>query len=117
MEAALKAAQDGIGVNKAAELHGIPKSTLKDRVSGRVAHGSKSGPKSYLTSQEETQLADYLLDVSEAGYGKTRKAMVEGIAKEKGVMKSDNKVSVAALSGKAATAFFKKRRLNRCGMY
>ena len=96
MEAALKAVKDGMGVNKAAELHGVPKSTLKDRVSGRVAHGSKPGPKTYLTSQEETQLANYLLDVSEAGYGKTRKqvkAMVEGIAKEKGAMKSDNKVS------------------------
>ena len=54
MEAALKAVQDGIRVNNAAELHGVPKTTLKDRVSGRVARGSKSSPKSYLTSQEET---------------------------------------------------------------
>ena len=37
MEAALKAVKDGMGVNKAAELHGVPKTTLKDRVSGRVA--------------------------------------------------------------------------------
>ena len=96
MEAALKAVKDGMGVNRAAELHGVPKTTLKDRVSGRIAHGSKSGPKSYLTSREERQLSDYLLEVSEAGYGKTRKqvkAIVEGIAKEKGAMKTDKKVS------------------------
>lgn len=87
---------DGMGVNKAAELHSIPKTTLKDRISGRVAHGSKPGRKSYLTSEEETQLAEYLLEVSEAGYGKTHKqvkAMVEGIAKEKGVMNGDKTVS------------------------
>ena len=96
MEAALQAVKDGLGVNKAAELHGIPKTTLKDRVSGRVAQGSKSGPKSYLTDQEEKQLADYLIEVAEAGYGKTRKqvkAMVEGIAKEKGILASDKKIS------------------------
>ena len=50
-----------MGVNRTAELHGIPKTTLKDRVNGRVAHGSKSGPRSCLTRQEETQLAEYLL--------------------------------------------------------
>ena len=86
MEAAINSYKDGMGVIKAAALHGIPKTTLKDRVSGRVAHGSKSGPKSYLSSQEEKQLTEYLLEVSEAGYGKTRKqvkTMVEGIAKEK----------------------------------
>ena len=96
MEEALQAVRDGMGVNKAAELHGVPKTTLKDRVSGCVAHGSKSGPVSYLTSQEEKQLADYLLEVAEAGYGKTRKpvkAMVEGIAKEKGIIPSDKKIS------------------------
>lgn len=54
-----------MGVNRAAELHGIPKKTLKDKVSGHVAHGSKSGPKSYLTIQEEKQLAKYLSEVSE----------------------------------------------------
>ena len=70
MEAASQAAKDGMGVNMAAELHGIPKMTLKDKLSGRVAHGNKSGPKSYLSNQEEKQLAEYLLEVSEAGYGK-----------------------------------------------
>ena len=63
MEAALQAVKNGLGVNKAAELHGIPKTTLKDQVSGRVAQSSKSGPKSYLTNQEEKQLADYLIEV------------------------------------------------------
>ena len=96
MEAALQAVKDGLGVNKAAELHSIPKMTLKDRVSGHVAYGSKSGPKSYLTNQEEKQLADYLLKVAGAGCGKTCKqvkAMVEGIAKEKGILASDKKIS------------------------
>ena len=40
MEAAMQAVKDGMGVNKPAELHGVPKTTLKDRISGRIAHGS-----------------------------------------------------------------------------
>ena len=69
MEAAVKS---GIGVNKAAQLHGKPYTTLKDRVSGRVQHGTKSGPKAYLTDKEEEQLTSYLVEVAELGYGKTR---------------------------------------------
>ena len=41
MLAALKAVESGTGNNKAAREHGVPATTLKDRVSGRVAHGCK----------------------------------------------------------------------------
>ena len=34
MSAALQAVMDGQGVNQAAVLHGVPPSTLKDRLSG-----------------------------------------------------------------------------------
>ena len=96
MEAAIQAVKDGTGVNRAADIHGVPKTTLKDRVSGRVAHGSNPGPKPYLTNHKENQLSEYLLEVSKAGYGKTCKqvkAMVDAVAKEKGVIKADKKVS------------------------
>ena len=87
-----------MGVNKAAALHGIPKTMLKDRVSGCIAHGFKLGPKPYLTSQEENQLAEYLLEVADTGYGKTHKqvkAVVEEIAKEKGLITGDKKLVMA----------------------
>ena len=52
MLAAISRVQDdGLSVNQAADLHGVPRSTLKDRLSGRVIHGTKSGPKSYLTAE------------------------------------------------------------------
>ena len=48
MLAAIRGIQnDGLSGNQAADLHGIPRSTLKHRLSGRVIHGTKSGPKSY----------------------------------------------------------------------
>ena len=42
--------------NKATALHGVPSSTLKDRLSGRVPHGRKPGHKPYITEQEERNL-------------------------------------------------------------
>ena len=51
----------------------IPKTTLHDRISGKVLHGSKPGPKPYFSPTEEKEMANFLFDVAKAGYGKTRK--------------------------------------------
>ena len=52
MLGALKAVQDGaMGCNRAAVEYGVPKTTLKDRVSSRVIHGRKSGRAPYLTHE------------------------------------------------------------------
>ena len=37
-----------MGINHAALEYGIPPTTLKDRVAGRVVHGTKMGAKPYL---------------------------------------------------------------------
>ena len=60
-------------VLRAAKKHGVPKSTLHDRISGKVSHGDKPGPKPLLTAAEEGEFADFLVEVSQAGYGKTRR--------------------------------------------
>ena len=64
--------EDGLSGNRAADMHGVPRSTLKDRLSGRVVHGVKPGPQPYLSADEERQLAEYLIQASKIGYGKTR---------------------------------------------
>jgi len=52
MRGALKAVAEGMGVNRAAMEYGVPRTTLKDRVAGRVQHGCNSGRAPYLTSSE-----------------------------------------------------------------
>ena len=54
-------------------MYKIPKTTLYDRISGKVLHGSKPGPKPYFSPTEEREMANFLIDVAKAGYGKTRK--------------------------------------------
>ena len=87
MVATMEAVKDGtISINKLALLHGVPPTTLKDCLSGRVKHGTKPGPRPYLNNQEESALADHLIEAAKIGYGKTRKevkSIVERVAEEK----------------------------------
>ena len=58
MLAVIKAIQNSSSVNMAAIIHGIPRMTLQDRLSGRVIHGTKPGPLPYLNKNEEDNLAE-----------------------------------------------------------
>ena len=96
MLAAITMAENGeVSANQAADAHGVPRSTLKDRLNGRVTHGTKPGPRPYLDSREESELVDYLFNAAKTGFGKTRqqiKCIAENVAKEKGILKS-NRIS------------------------
>ena len=88
----MKAVEEGLGINKASGDHGVPASTLKDRVSGRVKHGVKPGPKPYLCLVEEQELGSFLKSCATMGYGKTRRDVMhsaESVAREKGILKKD----------------------------
>ena len=92
MEAVMESALSGnMSINRAAELHGVPRTALQDRLSGRVQHGKNPGPTPYLTINEAKELCDYLLSSTEVGYDKIRKEVkhiAEAVAKEKGVLKA-----------------------------
>ena len=90
MQAAIQAVKFGSGINRAALDHGVPPSTLKDRISGRVVHGTKPGPASYLSNKEENDLAVFLKDCAAVGYGKTRRDVMniaQSVATEKGLLR------------------------------
>ena len=70
-----------------AELEfGVPKSTIRDRISGKTLPGATSGPERYLTDTEEQELVHFIKECAKVGYAKTRKqiiAIVELVLKEK----------------------------------
>ncbi len=57
----MKEVAEGVGVNRAAMDFGVPKTTLKDRVSGKVQHGCKPGKVHYVTSNEEKEFYEYMV--------------------------------------------------------
>ena len=56
--------------NKAADLHGVPCSTLKNRLSGKVQCGVKPGAVPYLSKEEETELTTHLVCIANLGHRK-----------------------------------------------
>ena len=69
--------QENMSVRRASELYNIPRSTLADRITGRVQPGAKSGPPKILTDEEEEELVSFLCRLSDIGYPKTRKQVVD----------------------------------------
>ena len=65
MEAAIRAVTNNeMGVN---EAFNVPKTTLRDTISGHVKHGSTMGAKPYLNKTEERALKDFQFNASDVG--------------------------------------------------
>ena len=90
---AMEAASAGnMSINKASEMYGVPRTTLKDRLNGRVVHGTKPGPKPYLRHSEERELVDHLTKLSDLWMGKTRREVLhiaENVAADKGFLRKE----------------------------
>lgn len=62
MSLAVQAVQSKeLSLRKASELYGIPRATLHDHVRDRVKAGATSGPRPYLSVQEEEELVNFLV--------------------------------------------------------
>ena len=73
MEKATEAASQGkVSVRRPALQFNIPKTTLGDRVSGRVQAGTVSGPAKYLMDTEEENLATFLSRCGVIGYARSK---------------------------------------------
>ncbi|XP_040006666.1 tigger transposable element-derived protein 6-like isoform X3 [Xiphias gladius] len=77
MERALIEVKSGrCTVRQAAKEFGVPKSSLGDRVSGRVTPGSRSGPAQLITSADEELLVEFSLYISKHGFPLTKQQLV-----------------------------------------
>ena len=74
MERAIMAVQKGeLSIRRASEIYSIPKSSLHDRISGKVTHGATSGPDPYLTATEEAELVQFLTKCASMGFARSKK--------------------------------------------
>ncbi|KAJ0004391.1 hypothetical protein NQD34_010605 [Periophthalmus magnuspinnatus] len=77
MERALIEVKSGrCTVRQAAKEFGVPKSSLGDRVSGRVTPGSRSGPAQLITSADEELLVEFSLYMARHGFPLTKQQLV-----------------------------------------
>lgn len=71
MTKAMAMVEKGMSIRRASEMFGVPKSSLHDRVSGRVQHGSQPGKAPYLNRKEEEELVNFLVKCAGIGYPHT----------------------------------------------
>ena len=67
---------DGLSVRRSALEYDVPRSTLGDRVSGKVLDGSKSGKKRYLSDEEEEELVKFLINCAAVGFPRSRMQVI-----------------------------------------
>ena len=82
---------NGVSVRRAAADYNIPKSTLYDRLSGKVLPGSVCGAPKYLTHSEEEELESFLIRCAQIGFAKTRSevlVLVEKLMQSRGTTKT-----------------------------
>ena len=72
LQKALKEVEQGMPVRTAAEIYGVPKSTLYNRAIVKVAFEAHSRPDPFL-SREEEELVSFLVQVGKIGYARTKK--------------------------------------------
>ena len=76
MEKVIAAIDRGESIRRAAEMFGVPCSTLHDQISGKVKQYARQGPKPYLTPEEKDELANFLLRCARIGYPHTRQQVI-----------------------------------------
>ena len=69
MTAAMKAVSDKeMTITQAAAKYSVPHKTLDDRIKKKVEHGSRPGPSTVLTKEEEDGLVSYLVYMAQQGF-------------------------------------------------
>ena len=77
MDKAITSVERGeVSIRKASVLFHVPRSTLYDRLTGKVAFEAKPGPTPYLSMQEEEELASFLFLSVKICYPYTRKKVL-----------------------------------------
>ncbi len=91
MEGAIAAVHTGQSIRKAAMMYNVPRSTLSDRITGKVDIGSRPGKKPYLMIQEEEEVVLFLKKCASIGYPFTKReavALVQRVLNGKGLERS-----------------------------
>ena len=69
----------GLSIRKSAKKWGIKRTTLQDRLSGRVEINRRSGPPPILTKQEENQFTDWLIVMANRGFGVSKECLLKTV--------------------------------------
>lgn len=85
-KAALQSAVDAVksksmGYLKASKVFKVPRPTIFDKVKEKSVIDCRTGPNTTLSVDEEKRLADWLVDMSKIGYGRSKQELLDIVQK------------------------------------
>ena len=110
LEAYFKVTQEGMNVRAAAIACGVPRSTLRDRVMGRVNLDVLSpGLQPTFSREEEYKLAQHLKKMASLGYGNTKEETKEAATKYAALLNKKRRVRVGTTMSESWYRGFMRR--------
>lgn len=79
IENALKAVREGLSLRGAAKKYNIPFTTLQSKHSGKYPVKTRSGPSPIFTEEEEQELVNYILRLSQQGFPITKDQLLDTV--------------------------------------
>ena len=70
-----------LSIREAANKWGVTKSTLHERLQGKVGVDRRPGPPSILTKEEEHRIAVWLLEMADRGFGVSKDDLLDTVKK------------------------------------
>lgn len=68
LKQALSDIRNGLSLNEAHRVYGIPKSTLHNKIKNKVPEGRKMGSATYLSQEEENRVREWILNNAKVGF-------------------------------------------------
>ena len=78
-EEAVNACHRGMSIQRAAEFYGILKSTVSDKVNGKMPMGQKKGPPTKLSLELEDRIKKWIIHLVRIGYGQMRSDILDKV--------------------------------------
>lgn len=80
--AALDAVKNGMAIREASRRFNVPKTTIQDRIHGRIKEGPrKMGPPTILSTQEESELVHWLKELASTGFPRKKADLLNTVQK------------------------------------
>lgn len=79
MKKALDDVKNGMSLNLAAKIHGVPRMTLSDKHKGKSPSVRKMGPSAVLTRDEESHLVKWILHLSDMGFPVNKEHLLDSV--------------------------------------
>ena len=77
MSRAIAEVKSGSSIRNAAKMHGVPRSSLSDRITGKVEHGAIWGKQPILSKEDEAILVETAEQRAEQGVGLTKRTVLK----------------------------------------